>query len=35
MYQYLFDVDQIYVGDLVAPGQKWYNYDTTAQIVAN
>ena len=29
----LFDVDQIHVGDLVAPGQKWYNYDTTAQIV--
>ena len=29
----IFDADQIYVGDLLAPGQKWYNYDTTAQIV--
>ena len=30
---YLLDVDQIHVGDLLAPGQKWYNYETTAQIV--
>ena len=29
----IFDADQIYVGDILAPGQKWYNYDTTAQIV--
>ena len=29
----IFDVGQIHVGDLLAPGQKWYNYDTTAQIV--
>ena len=33
MYDYIFDADQIYVGDLLAPGQKWYNYETTAQIV--
>ena len=23
-----FDADQIHVGDLLAPGQVWYNYDT-------
>ena len=28
-----FYADQIYAGDLLAPGQKWYNYDTYAQIV--